>query len=656
MRKKVLLFLTVMTIHRKDSGLKNNSILFRLFVLLCFTSNSIAAADGKVDSLLARVHAFQPQSKFLEKDTAYLVDLWYVCAEFYQLGESDSMRKYADLGLNTVIQLKKTTEDKDKLKILNKYEMIFYKNIGISYFDKDDYISQTKFFHKYLSKARELNNIKETGTALSYIASCHRELEDYDKAFAYAQEAYSILKNTDNKNAIGGALAIYGSYYFDKKVDYDSSYYWKKKVYNLYEETGYLPLLSGATLDIIEIFVYFHEFDSARKYLELSKERVHALGFPEHIMTYNTYQAIIYLKDRRIVEAKQLLTEAMELARQSDVKEDDYNIHKYLSLILAAEGASEDALKTIDSAFSEYSADVNVSKAQALTRAQMDFDFNFERSIASAEQKRLVQLRNFSIAICILLLLIVVVIFQRYRERGRYSQTLAEKNAALESANAALKLTQHELVETEKQREAHQVRVRIARDIHDDIGSGLTKITLLSDITRKKTTDSSVSDALGKVMEYSKGVSTSLSEIVWAIHPGNDNVGSLVNYMKSTANQLLENSDIKYVFDFPNAGANVEVHPEIKRNIYLVMKEALHNILKYSEAKNVFIKFSIDNNRFNLEISDDGKGFEMNTEDHRFGNGLLNMQQRMSQHGNICEIQTSRGKGCRIIAHGNLTI
>ncbi|MBK7684100.1 MAG: hypothetical protein IPJ26_17310 [Bacteroidetes bacterium] len=58
---------------------------------------------------------------------------------------------------------------------------------------------------------------------------------------------------------------------------------------------------------------------------------------------------------------------------------------------------------------------------------------------------------------------------------------------------------------TEKQREAHQVRVRIARDIHDDIGSGLTKITLLSDITRKKTTDSSVSDALGKVMEYSKG-------------------------------------------------------------------------------------------------------------------------------------------------------
>ncbi|MBK7681043.1 MAG: hypothetical protein IPJ26_00480 [Bacteroidetes bacterium] len=68
----------------------------------------------------------------------------------------------------------------------------------------------------------------------------------------------------------------------------------------------------------------------------------------------------------------------------------------------------------------------------------------------------------------------------------------------MESANAALKLTQHELVETEKQREAHQVRVRIARDIHDDIGSGLTKITLLSDITRKKTTDSSVSDALEK--------------------------------------------------------------------------------------------------------------------------------------------------------------
>jgi tetratricopeptide (TPR) repeat protein len=145
-------------------------------------------------------------------------------------------------------------------------------------------------------------------------------LEDYDKAFSYAQEAYTILKNTENKNAIGGALAIYGSYYFDKKVNYDSSYYWKKQVYDLYNQTGYLPLLSGSTLDLIEIFVYFQEFDSARKYLSISKELVHELEFPEHIMTYNTYQAILYFKDRKLNEARNLLTESMNMARETEVK------------------------------------------------------------------------------------------------------------------------------------------------------------------------------------------------------------------------------------------------------------------------------------------------------------------------------------------------
>ena len=84
----------------------------------------------------------------------------------------------------------------------------------------------------------------------------------------------------------------------------------------------------------------------------------------------------------------------------------------------------------------------------------------------------------------------------------------------------------------------------------------------------------------------------------------------------------------------------------------------IKNLSKYSNAEKIVLAEQLWDSvsKKDLEISDDGKGFEMNTEDHRFGNGLLNMQQRMSQHGNICEIQTSSGNGCRIIAHGNLTI
>jgi signal transduction histidine kinase len=646
----------------KKSTTSTNCIYFpnqRKFLLWLIFSLILNVAYAKVnsaDSLRLRVLAFQHNGVFQQKDTLHLVDIWYLCAEYYQLGESDSMRKYADLGLNKTLKFKNSARDKNQFMLLDKYEMIFYKNIGISYFDKDDYTGQLKYFHKYLHKARALKSNQNIGTALSYIASCHRELEDYDKAFTYAQEAYTILQNTDNKNAIGGALAIYGSYYFDKKVNYDSSYYWKKKVYDLYNQTGYLPLLSGSTLDLIEIFVYFHEFDSARKYLSISKELVHELEFPEHIMTYNTYQAIVYFKDRNLEEARNLLTESMKMARETEVKEDDFNIHKYLSLILAAEGSPEAALKTIDSSFNEYSEDVNLIKARSLTRAQMDFEFEKERIEALVEHKRQVQLRNFSVAVGILLFLLLIFIFQRYRERNRYNQVLSENNVALESALETLQQTQQDLVETEKQREAQQIRVRIARDIHDDIGSSLTKITMLSDITRNKIADKTVKEALEKVMTYSQNVSSSLAEIVWAIHPENDHLGSLIGYMKSTTLQLLENSSIKYLLDFPKEINNMPIHPEIKRNIYLVLKEAVHNVLKYSEASIVQIIFKADTRHFFLEIRDNGIGFDTHAEDRRHGNGLLNMKQRMIQHGNVLEIRSSPGNGCSVIAKGKLSI
>ena len=634
-------------------------LIIALLLFLSLFTGPASAQNDPTDSLKGLINQDRFDQEFKAADTMGLVHLWYLCAGFYRLGESDSMRKYADLGLKYTLDYKKGIKDKMLLFYLNKYEMIFYKNIGISYFDKDDYTAQTEYFQKYLAKAREIKSDSDIGTALSYIASCFRELEDYDQAFSYAQQAYAILKNTNNKSSIGSALAIYGSYYFDKKIDYDSSYYWKKKVFDTYEEIQNLPLYCGSHLDLIEIFIYFQKYDSCQKYLDAVEPFIEQLQFPEYTMTYKTYRAILDFEERHTDAAMKNLQEAMVMARETENKEDDFNIHKYLSLVLVGAEQRKEALATIDSAFNEYSDDVNLEKARSLTKAQLNFEFEKERAIAAEQQKREVQLRNFSIAIGVLLMLLVLFIFKRYRERHRYSIELKQKNDELESAINELKSTQQELVETEKQREAQQVRVRIARDIHDDIGSGLTKITLLSDITQKKTNESETREALQKITGYSKGVSASLSEIVWAIHPGNDHVGSLVSYMKSTANQLMENSGINFIGEFPLEDTQQSIHPEVKRNIYLVMKEALHNALKYSGATNVKVSFRAEKGHFFLEIADNGKGFDLPSQDdngeyRKYGNGLINMKQRMSALGNALEVITAPGEGCTITAMGCL--
>jgi hypothetical protein len=108
-----------------------------IFFLSIFFSLIINVAYGKsnsADSLRSRVITFQQKGTFQQKDSMHLVDIWYLCAEFYQLGESDSMRKYADLGLNQTLKFKSSVRDKNKLLLLDKYEMIFYKNIGIFLF------------------------------------------------------------------------------------------------------------------------------------------------------------------------------------------------------------------------------------------------------------------------------------------------------------------------------------------------------------------------------------------------------------------------------------------------------------------------------------------------------------------------------------------
>lgn len=634
-------------------------ILAIALVICSFTATPAFARQDPTDSLKTLISHDRFDQEFKPADTMGLVHLWQLCAGFYRLSESDSMRKYADLGLKYTLDYKKGIKDKVLLFYLNKYEMVFYKNIGISYFDKDNYTEQTTYFQKYLAKAREIKSDSDIGTALSYIASCFRELEDYNQAFNYAQQAYAILQNTNNKASMGSALAIYGSYYFDKEVDYDSAYYWKKKVLDIYEEIHHLPLYCGSHLDLIEIFVYFQQYDSSLKYLNAVEPLIEQLQFPEYTMTYKTYRAIVEFAEGKTESANKNLQEAMAMARETENKEDDFNIHKYLSVVLAGEGQRKEALATLDSAFNEYSDDVNLEKARSLTKAQLNFEFEKERALAAEEHKRQIQLRNFSIAIGCLLFLLVLFIFNRYRERLRYSIALKEKNDALETAYATLKSTQEELVETEKQREAQLVRVRIARDIHDDIGSGLTKITLLSDIIRKKSEDPALREALLKITDYSRGVSSSLNEIVWAIHPGNDHVASLVSYMKSTAYQLMENSGMTFTGDFQEASQLLAIHPEVKRNIYLVMKESLHNAIKYSEATNVNVTFRTNNGHFFLEITDNGKGFAVpsfSTDDANriSGNGLINMKQRMAQHSNAFEISSSPGNGCTITAMGLL--
>lgn len=278
-----------------------------------------------------------------------------------------------------------------------------------------------------------------------------------------------------------------------------------------------------------------------------------------------------------------------------------------------------------------------------------------ENKLKALREQNQKQKTNYALAGIVILILVGAYVFNLYLKRKKL-------HAQLIKSHAELKEMQQQLILIEREKEAENIRLRISRDIHDDIGHNLTKIALLSDMTAgdKQIKSPEAVETLGRISDYSRNVNTSLSEIVWAISPKHDSLDSLIVYMRNHVHKYFENTGINYQINFPTGYKNHSINPEIKRNIFLVLKESLNNILKYAKAKNVIVDFKIDAENFELKIKDDGVGFSPlsfgegpGVSSGGVGNGLPNMKYRMEQTGGAFSIISSPGKGCEIIAFGN---
>ncbi len=216
------------------------------------------------------------------------------------------------------------------------------------------------------------------------------------------------------------------------------------------------------------------------------------------------------------------------------------------------------------------------------------------------------------------------------------------REARLKAESAELKTI---AMESEKEIEKQQMRNRIAADLHDEIGSNLSSISLLSTLTKKKINeDGEVLKNLNEIILAAKTSSESMREIIWLINPMSDQLQNLISKMKETANVMLGNINHEIIAEV--CASDEKINPEIKRNIYLIYKECLNNIMKHSNANNAKILIKKVDNDFILSVSDDGIGFEeKNIKD---GNGLKNLNMRAEQINAEITINSILTKGTEI--------
>ena len=197
--------------------------------------------------------------------------------------------------------------------------------------------------------------------------------------------------------------------------------------------------------------------------------------------------------------------------------------------------------------------------------------------------------------------------------------------------------------EFEEQERLNRERQRISREMHDDIGAGLTQIIMMSESAKLKT-DTSGNRELEDIADTSRRLVNSMSEIIWSLNPENKTLDQLFAYMREQLHKQLEYSGIAYHLDLPEGYQSVLLRNEQRRNILLVIKEIINNAIKYSEATSLSITASVASHQLIFTVTDNGKGFESSQVSG--GNGLRNIRHRVEELGGKMELRTSPGEGC----------
>lgn len=211
-----------------------------------------------------------------------------------------------------------------------------------------------------------------------------------------------------------------------------------------------------------------------------------------------------------------------------------------------------------------------------------------------------------------------------------------------------------EVEQLERQRAIERDRARIARDIHDDLGAGLTQITLFSELLRVSPPHE-VHEHAQQIARTATGLTLAMDEIVWAVNPKHDTLESLVTYLCGFAQEYLRSAGLKCRFEVPAAIPSTPVPSETRHSVYASLKEILGNVLKHAAASEVWLRVTLADTGVTLAIEDNGRGLsaaEPGPETtHRIagGNGLPNLQERMAALGGSCHVASGTdGRGTRV--------
>ncbi|MCS6916076.1 MAG: tetratricopeptide repeat protein [Chitinophagales bacterium] len=471
---------------------------------------------------------------------------------------------------------------------------IIYTNMGSLFLEADDLDNAQKYLMRAAEQRERVNDRHGLSKVYTMMGVLFKEAGNLPQSLRYYERAYAIQKELNNRSGMAQSLQNMGIIYRNQKLP--------EKALQHYERA-----------------------------LQIRRENGDQRGMA--ITQYN--MALCYLDLGQPHQALRLLESCEELANHNSLRELLALLPEARAEALAMTGQQDAALSSLREALQ---ARDSLYQAERLRQ----FDELHARYETEKKDKELLQRK--------------LELEQKNAELQRQRLTNYLLYGGLASFFLIALLTagflwqRHKL---ERQRAIEQTRAGIARDLHDDIGATLSTVTIFSTLALKKLeTDSAGALALlQRIRSVSEKMMSDMSDVIWMVKPENDSAEKLSSRIHALARQLLEPMQIRYELHLN--GGEEKLSMKARRNIYLIIKEALANAAKHSQAKVVEVQLQSQNGQLLLRITDDGKGMSGRSSfGNRYlgGNGLGHMKNRAAQLGGMLQAYANSPSGTVIEA------
>ncbi|KQC01672.1 hypothetical protein AQF98_04675 [Pedobacter sp. Hv1] len=504
-----------------------------------------------------------------------------------------------------------------------------YQILGYHYFIGD--INYEKAFDAYLQLEKLLEIygpkvITDYADYCSEIASAYYKFKNYKKAVELAKNGVNYANDKwDFYNTIG---LCYG-----ELSQADTSIYYLKKAVAEAIQRKKPDIYRTISLGNIGNSYYSQQKFQLAKPL-LTADLKGALRIDDKGLAVGAAipLADIYLSEQKWKPADSLLTMARTYIAQSGqterlerffpIRSKYYQLRGHLPLAIAYRDSAINAIKRNDSIFNN----LLVMRVQQRT----DMEKLTEEKSKLENYRKVSQIRLWAVSIILILTAMGILIVRGYRSR------LEKNKKHIEELNRLLALRQ-----------------QLSADMHDDIGSTLSSISLYTHSLLMQPQTAAQQLILEKIKQNAQHVQESVSDIIWSVNPHMDQMAQVVARMRAFGADMTEHAGIAFVFNFEEEVIKLVVEMSARRNLYLIYKEAINNAVKYSACKQITVTLTGSNDRFGMEISDNGIGFEIATQ-HQ-GNGLQNMQHRADEMNGTLAIISKQQQGTRLTLNFTLS-